>query len=166
MSTSKTGRPRRPSHARRLDALGIEVICQRIECGESQAEIAASLGMPPSVLNQWLHASDERSARTREAMQASAEGWLDRGLAALVLASTSEEVHRARAIEQHCARRAAIRNPARYGDRRQVQHSGSMGLESLVVMSEMYESPPAPRALPGEPLPLLVLGEFSKSEGR
>jgi hypothetical protein len=50
-------------------------------------------------------------------MSESAESWLDRGLQALTAAASDNvEIQRARAIEQHCARRAAIRNP-QYRDR-------------------------------------------------
>lgn len=93
-------------------------LLQRIAGGESQAEIAAALGIGAATLNRWLHSTPERSARARSAMAMSAETWLDRGLDALATAPPDAvEIARARAIEQHCARRAAIRDPARYGNR-------------------------------------------------
>ena len=66
-------------------------------------------------------------------MEASAEAWLDRGLGVLTDAKDMLEVHRARAIEQHCARRAAIRNPQRYGDRQQIDHNVTSDTAAILM---------------------------------
>lgn len=119
-----------------LHEVGFDAIITRIEGGESQAEIARSFGLNPATVNAYLHETIERSARTKEAMTASAESWLDRGLQTLVDAPPEPaEIARARAIEQHCARRAAIRNPAGYGDKIDVnaKHSGSVGVTVMVA---------------------------------
>ena len=100
------------------DALDEDKIIALILEGSTQREIAESHGVSVGLLNWWIHATVERSARAREAMETSAEAWLDRGLESLLQAPPdTSEIARARAIEQHCARRAAIRNPRRYGDR-------------------------------------------------
>ena len=100
------------------DSLDADTIIAKIADGATQREIAEEFGLSASRLNEWLHADPERSARAREAMEISAEAWLDRGLDALTAAEPEAvEIARARAIEQHCARRAAIRNPRRYGDK-------------------------------------------------
>lgn len=94
-----------------LDEIGIEAICARVENGETQREIASDIGITAGELAVWMNkpAHAERSARARSI---SAEAWLDRGLDAMMTAeSDPSEIARARAIEQHCARRAAIRNP-------------------------------------------------------
>lgn len=104
----------------------LEAIWSRIESGDSQAEIARDLGVVPSTLSELLNKPEhaERSARAREL---SAEAWLDRGLAALEQApADSNEIARARAIAQECARRAAIRNP-RYSEKRVHEVSGPNG---------------------------------------
>ena len=80
-------------------------------------EIANELGCNVGTLSRWLRLDAQRSARADIVMSESAESWLDRGLQALTeAASDNAEIQRARAIEQHCARRAAVRNPA-YRDR-------------------------------------------------
>src|SRR5690606_21153259 len=108
----------------KCDEVGIDAICDRIESGESQSEIAASLGVSAAALNRWLHREEQRSARARAAMEVSAESSLDRGMAALLESPPDHaEISRPKAIEQHCARRAAIRNPEVYGDEQQVAHS-------------------------------------------
>ena len=108
----------KPTKTQTIESVGVDSILSMIRGGKAQTEIAAELGVGTSTLNEWLHGDPERSARTREAMAVSAETWLDRGLVALQDAPPeAAEIARARAIEQHCARRAAIRDPARYGDR-------------------------------------------------
>jgi transcriptional regulator with XRE-family HTH domain len=122
---AKTEKP--PSVAQKLDALGEEAIIGQIANGKTQDEICEAAGVSAGSLNGWLHATPERSARARDAMETSAEAWLDRGFNALRDAPPDNaEIARARAIEQHCARRAAIRNP-RFGDKHQVEHVGPGG---------------------------------------
>ncbi len=109
----------KPSPAQeKLDAVGDDAVIGWIAEGKTQDEIAEEVGVSAGTLNKWLHAEDERSARARGAMSVSAETWLDRGYKALLEAPPeASEIARARAIEQHCARRAAIRDPRRYGDK-------------------------------------------------
>ena len=96
-----------------LVAIGEDAILQRIESGESQAEIARSLKIDAGDLSRWLRATDQRSARARDARAASAEAWLDRGLDGLLSATPDAvAVTRARYVAQECARRAGQRNPA------------------------------------------------------
>jgi transcriptional regulator with XRE-family HTH domain len=113
----------------KLEAVGLEAICERIEAGESQAELAESLGVSPSVLSRWLNRPEnaQRSARAREE---SAESWLDRGLGKLELAcdkASGIDASAARAYAQECARRAAIRNP-RYVEKTAHEHSGRLAI--------------------------------------
>lgn len=117
----------------RLVSFGEDRIVEMIFSGSTQDEISKLVGVGVGSLNTWLHAVPERSARAREAMSASAEAWLDRGFDALNSAPPDNaEIARARAIEQHCARRAAIRNP-KYGEKKSIEHSGKVGLESLIA---------------------------------
>lgn len=120
----------------KLDALGIDALAEWIERGGSQYEISRDLGVSVGSLNGWLHATPERSVRARAAMASSAEAWVDRGHQYLVEApGDAVEIARARALEQHCARRAAIRNPRRYGDKLDVQHGGEVNITISAVES-------------------------------
>ena len=115
----------------KLRTIGTDAIIDMIYAGQSQAEIALAVGCDPALINRWLHADPQRSARARAAMAESAEAWIDRGHAYLVgAASDNAEIQRARALEQHCARRAAIRNP-RYRDNVSVEHTGQVELRSI-----------------------------------
>jgi transcriptional regulator with XRE-family HTH domain len=116
----------------KLNAYGEEPICELIRDGKTQDEIAADIGISAGALNNWLHANGERSARARAAMSLSAETWLDRGLKALIQAEPeASEIARARAIEQHCARRAAIRDPKRYGDKIETTHEVGDSIQKI-----------------------------------
>jgi len=107
--------------------LGIDHILDLIYAGQSQTEIARNLNISVASLNGYIHSRPEWSARAKQVYQESAESWIDRGHAYLVeAASDNAEIQRARALEQHCARRAAIRNP-RYRDKVDVQHSRQQG---------------------------------------
>jgi len=97
-----------------LDAIGIDAICERIESGESQSEISQSLGFDKSHLTRWINRDPQRSARAQAAREASAEAWIDRGIARLDQACdklSGIDPTAARAYAQECARRAAQRNP-------------------------------------------------------
>jgi len=111
----------------KLENIGIDRLCERIEAGESMHEIARDLRIAVSTLHGFLN-RDGHAEKTALAMQASAESWLDRGTQALNEARGGDTaaVQWARAVEQHCARRAAIRNP-RYSERAAVELTGPNG---------------------------------------
>lgn len=109
-------------------------VIDRIESGESQADIAKALCVSPATLcvsiGKWCDDSNvddatrsERAKLFARARLASAEAWLDRGLTvlhgALDKGPNSYDASAARAYAQECARRAAIRNPA-YRDKADV----------------------------------------------
>lgn len=133
-----------------LDTIGIDKIAAQIEAGLSQRNLAKEYAVDVAELNRWLHATPQRSARARAAMHESAEGWLDRGLAAIEDAPGDvAEIARARAIAQECARRAAVRNPA-YRDK--VDHTliqrGTVTVQHL-TRSQLLEI--AAQAVPDQP---------------
>lgn len=117
----------------KLDAIGHEAICERVEAGESQNDIARSLGVSQGSLSAWMDSPShlDRSARAR---QLSAEAWLDRGLECIATALRKDggiDASAARAYAQECARRAAIRNP-QYRDKVDVDAklSGSVVIQA------------------------------------
>ncbi|MDD4913300.1 MAG: hypothetical protein PHP57_13485 [Sideroxydans sp.] len=118
----------------KVQAVGLAAICDRIASGETQASIAESLGVGVSFLSDWLNRPEnaESSARAREE---SAEAWLDEGLRPLRQALDKDsgiDASAARAYEQACARRAAIRNP-KYRDKQDVNLSGSVDIASTII---------------------------------
>lgn len=120
----------------------IETIIQRIEDGDTQAEIAEYYGVAPSSVTRLLQSSPEVAERSARARAMSAESWLDRGLKALTDApADSNEIARARAIAQECARRAAIRNP-QYSEKQRHEVTGAGG--GAVVVEIVRFTDPAP----------------------
>jgi hypothetical protein len=127
MAAKKT--PNKTPAQDKLAAVGLDAILEKMRAGESGMEIADEIGVGVARLWDWLRSTPDRSARVDAAMLASAEGWVDRGLRTLLEAdSDPTEIARARAIEQHCARRAAIRAPKTHGDKLEVdaKHSGGV----------------------------------------
>lgn len=121
-----TQKPRRkPGPKPRRDLTGCDDdVIARIVAGETYREIAAAYGIDVAVLHRWMQDDPQRSARARDALERSAEAWLDRGLATIESALARDgniDPSAARAYAQECARRAAVRNP-RYRDR--VAHGG------------------------------------------
>lgn len=99
--------------AQKLDAVGIEAICGRIESGEDDGTIAKTMGMHRMSLRQWIKARGHDAAIS-SAREESAEAWLDEGLNTIRTAlpkGNNIDSGAARAYAQECARRAAIRNP-------------------------------------------------------
>jgi transcriptional regulator with XRE-family HTH domain len=118
----------------------IPAICERIEGGETQSSIAQSLGITAGRLSQILSADDNSAKLSARARAASAESWLDKGLAAVESAMDKDgriDANAARAYAQECARRAALRNPA-YRDK--VTVSGDSDNPLTVLFSQIGRS--------------------------
>src|SRR6266704_182050 len=92
----------------KLEALGINAFCERIEEGESQASIARSLGISKARITEWLQADTERSARAREARTHSSESLYELAHTSITDAADSFELAKAREEAQHLRRWAAI----------------------------------------------------------
>lgn len=105
---------------------------EQIYAGESQAFIAQALGVSTGHLSESLNAEPYRE-RSANARKASAEAWLDKGVAVLLKAlddpayqGSGTDSGAARALAQEYARRAAIRNPA-YREKSGVEITGAAG---------------------------------------
>ena len=121
----------------KIKAIGLDQICEWMENGDSQAEIAKMIGVSPASLSTWLNIDEnaERSARAREK---SAESWLDRGLKMIEEAcdkTSGIDPSAAKAYAQECARRAAIRNP-RYVEKTAHQHTGTLKVAKTDLTDE------------------------------
>lgn len=107
----------------------LNAVLDRIMDGESQAEIARSIGLSPARISELLSANAEIAERSARARSISAEAWLDRGLAVIESSLKKEDgidASAAKAYAQECARRAAIRNPA-YSDKQRHEVTGADG---------------------------------------
>lgn len=122
----------------KLNTVGIDVICERIEAGETQREIARDLAISVGVLNTWLGSTEDYAEQSARARSLSAEAWLDRGLECVGSALNKHgnvDASAARAYAQECARRAAVRNPA-YRDKVEVdaKHSGEINIITRTII--------------------------------
>lgn len=116
-------------HRRMATDETIDWILEQIQAGESQASIAAQLGISAGTLSGWLGRDADTIERSAHARASSAEAWLDKGLNAVYSAlsrSSGIDSNAARAYAQECARRAAIRNPA-YRERTGIELTGAKG---------------------------------------
>ena len=121
--------------ASKLDAIGIDVICDRITEGESQAKIARDIGINPSHLSRWL---GQHSARAHEARHQSADASADRAESVLIDAEqNSIEITRARELASHYRWMASKRRPAEYGDRIQQDINATVALSIDQVEAEI-----------------------------
>jgi hypothetical protein len=98
----------------RLAAIGIEQLCDDIKEGMTYRELSRRYDVSLNLLDKFLNSAEnkEQSARAR---LFSAESWLDRGLEVVESAlfkTGNVDASAAKAYEQACARRAALRNPA------------------------------------------------------
>lgn len=135
-------KPKPLTTAQRLDAIGIEAICIRIESGEDDGTIATGLGMDRMSLRQWIKARDYEEV-IRSAREESAEAWLDRGLnvvASALRKTGGIDAGAARAYAQECARRASIRN-SKYRDKVALGGDAENPLKCDVNLSVSFVKP-------------------------
>lgn len=112
----------------RMEALGIDAICARIQQGASQGSIADSLKVDRADFSRWLSSDAQRSARVREARSLSALHWDEQ--AERVLLDASEErplsLAKARELASHYRWRAKCYAPKVYGDKVGLEHDVSV----------------------------------------
>lgn len=105
-----------------------EQILQRIEDGESISEIAQTFGVNRSTLWRWLEAEPQRSARAKLSRIISAEAYDEKAIEVIEMASDPFELARGKELAHHYRWRASKIDPRGYGDRQQIEHSGSVNL--------------------------------------
>jgi hypothetical protein len=106
--------------AAKLDAIGIDDVCEMIASGMSMRRIAERAEVSVGSVANWL-AEPERSARARAARTNAAAHWDEEAERVIQDAeSDSVEVQRARELAQHYRWRAKAFAPGAYGDRVQV----------------------------------------------
>jgi hypothetical protein len=117
----------------KLDAIGIDAICERISGGETLTHLSQDIGVGVARLITWL-GTPERSARANEARRLAAQVW-DEMAEGTLLSASPEDISVARELAHHYRWRASKMAPRTYGDRHEVEHSGKveMTLESIVA---------------------------------
>jgi hypothetical protein len=102
-----------------LSKLGIDWLCEQIETGKSQREIADSLKLLNSDISKWLALDEKRSARVREARVISSRHWDEQAEAVLIAADEDKPgaITKARELASHYRWRAKCYAPKEYGDK-------------------------------------------------
>ncbi len=129
---TNAGGPGKTPARDKLDAVGIEVICERIEADESYQAIAKDLGVAINTLLGWIDADDERSARAKAAWiksAASCDVKAEAALSAISDDAKQGEITRQRELASHYRWRAKVRDRKVYGD--SVNLDGEIGIKAL-----------------------------------
>lgn len=117
-AAAKAKSPRPPRS--RLDELGIDGLCKRLQAGESVTAIAQDLQIGKTTLLEWIALDPDRSARAREARSAAAAMYDEMAEQGLLEAADPFELAKAKERAHHLRWRASKVNPNSYGDKVQV----------------------------------------------
>lgn len=105
----------------RLDALGIDAVCEALRAGKSYTDIAKTVGIKEAdPVFRWLNADTQRSALARAARATGAAAWDERAEQLVREAKTPMQFAKARELGHHFRWRAATLAPALYGQKQQV----------------------------------------------
>ena len=111
----------------KLDAFGIDAICDGIGNGDSMTAIARNIGVSIGSLLVWTDATPERSARAREARSVMSSHWDEKSEQIVASAADEFEFKKAKELAHHYRWRSAKIDPKRYGDRIAQELSGPDG---------------------------------------
>lgn len=107
----------KPTQTQKLDALGLDAICEKIVGGMMQNEVARELGVSDQAMITWLAADPERSARAREARAQSAAAYDTKAAILIEQAADPFELSRAKELAHHLRWRSSKISPRDYGDK-------------------------------------------------
>lgn len=109
----------------KLDAYGVDAVCNDIADRKSLTAIAEAVGVSIGTLLTWLDKDPERSARVREARRVVARLWDEQAETEIRAAGDDFELRRAKELAHHYRWRAAKVAPAEFGDK--LQHADAEG---------------------------------------
>lgn len=106
----------------RLDAFGVDAMCEQICAGVSQTAIAKKLDVGIATLCRWIAGDLERSARVREARIAAARTFDDKAEQVLQGAKNAFQLAKARELASHYRWKASKFSPREFGERIEVEN--------------------------------------------
>lgn len=127
--------------AQKLDAVGIDAICERITKGESITAIAGSFGLDQGSLRYWIGSDASRSACAREARAITAGACDDEALQRIDEASDAFELSKAKEAAHHLRWRASKIAPKDYGDKTTQEITGANGGPLDISLKVTFVSP-------------------------
>lgn len=105
----------------KLDAEGMDAICDRIVEGQTYTAICASVGVSMGAFLAWLAADMERSQRARDSRIISAQAIDEQAQEAIRSAKDQFDLQKARELAVHLRWKASKIAPRDYGDKLQVE---------------------------------------------
>ena len=120
----------------KINAYGLDAICDDILNGKSLREIARNLGVDIAQLCRWK-AQPQHSARVSDAMAATAEYWDQVAVDGIAQASDPFELAKAKELAHHYRWRASKIAPKLYGDKQSVE--GKFTVDWAQVCQEAAE---------------------------
>ena len=130
-----------PVAQEKLDALGIDAICDAIRNGCTMTSIAGSVDVGFASLSTWICKDSEHSARVREARIESARLWDELATDRIANACDPFELSKAKELAHHYRWRASKIAPRDYGDKMQQEITGKDGAPLLTGIEITYVSP-------------------------
>lgn len=101
----------------KLDAFGVDGVCEAISDGLSLTAISVQVGVAVASLLTWCELEPDRSARVREARRLMARLWDEKAEGVIEAASDEFELKKAKELAHHYRWRAAKIAPKEYGDK-------------------------------------------------
>ena len=136
---------KQPTIAERIEAFGIEAVCERLSNGMTMTALAEEIGVTVGKLSQWIASDEEHSARAREARIHAARIWDEKALSVIEQALDPFELQRAKELAHHYRWRASKTAPKDYGDKVTQEHTGADGGPIQARIAVEFVTP-APRA--------------------
>ena len=142
---AKVQTKKQPTITERIEAFGIEAVCERLANGVTMTAIAEEIGVTVGKLSQWIASDEEHSARAREARIHAARIWDEKALSVIEQALDPFELQRAKELAHHYRWRASKTAPKDYGDKVTQEHTGADGgpIQARIAVEFVK---PAPRA--------------------
>ena len=132
---------KQPTIAERIEAFGIEAVCERLSNGTTMTAVAEEIGVTVGKLSQWIASDEEHSARAREARIHAARIWDEKALSVVEQAQDLFELQRAKELAHHYRWRASKTAPKEYGDKIQAEHTGANGGPIQVASTVTFVRP-------------------------
>lgn len=112
---------------KKLEAYGIDAICEDIMGGESLLQISSKIGVSQASLVVWLSSDPERNEKSWTARSHAAIIWDELAERRVAEADNKLELAKATQLASHYRWRARVVAPKRYGDKTTTELSGPNG---------------------------------------
>jgi hypothetical protein len=106
-----------PVARERLDAFGLDAICDELRSGTTITKLAELAGVSAGSVLTWFDVDAERSARVKDARRAAAVLWEEKAEQGIADAADPFELSKAKELAHHYRWRASKIAPREFGDK-------------------------------------------------